>query len=556
MWKPPASLNTLHQASESAQKPTTPASFVEKQVALHDAALKQDKKITSLENTAELHPNPIYGDQALFHKGIESIIDIAIYMIDTQGVVRTWSPSAARIKGYAKEEILGQHYSKFYLKDQIESGFLEFEMCEAREKGHYEDKGWRIRRDGTRFWADEIITPIYGDNHEHLGYCKTTRDLSSLRLVEEKLTAENQDLTVHLQKQVLELETANQQLAQEAQERQRIQTNLHNSEERYRKLIEVTQHIVWTVEPTGCFTTPQPSWERFTGQTWEQYHDFGWTNAIHPEDRAALLQAWHHAVETSRPYHSTPRLWYKEGYYRHVIANAAPLYNQAGHVYDMISSERLLLKEASLHRKNVLIVEDNAVNQRILKRILDKIGHNSYSVNNGKEAVTIIEEGKHHFDMILMDIEMPILNGLEATELIRQHERVNHSLNPIPIIGLSAHANVEDKSNALAKGMNDYFCKPIKAEEVAVKIAYWTSASVQSNACLYSSGGSSSIPLMLSVREKPPSSPLLSTLFSPIKAKNTEETPETALLLKKQKADSSNNETTKEEDIRKGFMPS
>jgi PAS domain S-box-containing protein len=132
------------------------------------------------------------------------------------------------------------------------------------------------------------------------------------------------------------LQAINQRLEHECQERQRMQTTLQISEERFRKLIEVTQSIVWSVDATGRFITPQPSWEQFTGQTWEQYRDFGRMNAVHPEDREALREAWSRAVQTSTPYQANYRLWFREGYYRHVIANAAPLHNQEGQVYEWI----------------------------------------------------------------------------------------------------------------------------------------------------------------------------------------------------------------------------
>jgi PAS domain S-box-containing protein len=304
----------------------SPAS-TEQSAVLQEAAHKQVMTEAKLEIIAAAKPNPVWGDQTLFHKGIESILDIAIYMIDTQGIVRTWSPSAAKIKGFSKEEILGQHYSKFYLDEEVKGGFLEKEMQIAREIGHFENQGWRQRSDGTKFWADEIITPIYDNSDKKclLGYCKTTRDLSSLKHTEEMLVSRNETLETHLQQQVAELTAMN--------------TRLQQSEERYRKLLQVSQSVIWSVDPIGRMLSLQTSWEQFTGQSFPHYREYGWLSVIHPQDRDRLWQTWQHAARTVTPYQGCYRIWsHAAGHYRYVMANAAPLVNQLNQVYEWIGS--------------------------------------------------------------------------------------------------------------------------------------------------------------------------------------------------------------------------
>ena len=112
---------------------------------------------------------------------VENIVDYAIFTLDTQGHVTSWNAGAERIKKYRPEEIIGQHFSIFYPPEDIAAGKLERELAVARETGRFEDEGWRLRRDGSRFWANVIITALR-DTHGVLhGFVKTTRDLTERR---------------------------------------------------------------------------------------------------------------------------------------------------------------------------------------------------------------------------------------------------------------------------------------------------------------------------------------------------------------------------------------
>ena len=118
---------------------------------------------------------------------IEGITDYAIYMLDPNGLVTSWNPGAERFKGYNEAEILGQHFSKFYTEEDKAIGLPETALRVARESGHFEREGWRVRKDGTRFWAHVIIDPIRDPNGNLIGYAKITRDLSERRRAEEQL---------------------------------------------------------------------------------------------------------------------------------------------------------------------------------------------------------------------------------------------------------------------------------------------------------------------------------------------------------------------------------
>jgi formate hydrogenlyase transcriptional activator len=121
---------------------------------------------------------------------VEGASDYAIFMLDPEGRVATWNSGAERIKGYRAEEILGQHFSRFYPREDIERGKPEHELEVASAEGRYEDEGWRIRKDGSRFWANVIITALRGRDGQLKGFSKVTRDFTDRKGAEESLVLE------------------------------------------------------------------------------------------------------------------------------------------------------------------------------------------------------------------------------------------------------------------------------------------------------------------------------------------------------------------------------
>src|SRR5438309_1985693 len=113
---------------------------------------------------------------------VEGIVDYAIYMLDPQGIITNWNAGAKRIKGYnAREVILGQHFSRFYSKADQEAGRPARALKLALENGRYEEDGWRIRKDGSFFWASVVIDPIRNEAGQLIGFAKITRDISERR---------------------------------------------------------------------------------------------------------------------------------------------------------------------------------------------------------------------------------------------------------------------------------------------------------------------------------------------------------------------------------------
>lgn len=129
----------------------------------------------------------IAGDDELLHLFVDSVKDYAIFQLGPAGLVRTWNSGAERIKGYTADQITGQHYSCFYTDEDKADGKPERLLQLAAREGRAEDQGWRVRKDGTRFWADVVITALRDDSNNLLGFAKITRDATERKQHEDAL---------------------------------------------------------------------------------------------------------------------------------------------------------------------------------------------------------------------------------------------------------------------------------------------------------------------------------------------------------------------------------
>lgn len=130
---------------------------------------------------------------------VDAIADYAVYMLDTHGVVSSWNTGARRFKGYEAEEILGQHFSVFYTDEDKAAGIPRHALEQAETTGKFEAEGWRVRKNGTRFWAYVVIDPIRDDRGDLVGFAKITRDLTERKEAERKLE-EAREALFHAQK--------------------------------------------------------------------------------------------------------------------------------------------------------------------------------------------------------------------------------------------------------------------------------------------------------------------------------------------------------------------
>jgi PAS domain S-box-containing protein len=120
---------------------------------------------------------------------VESVRDYAIFMLDSEGRIATWNAGAEHIKGYRADEVIGKHFSIFYPPEDLAAGRPERELRIASAEGRYEEEGWRVRKSGEHFWANVVITAVYGPARELRGFAKVTRDLTERRRIEEEARA-------------------------------------------------------------------------------------------------------------------------------------------------------------------------------------------------------------------------------------------------------------------------------------------------------------------------------------------------------------------------------
>ncbi|WP_027549312.1 PAS domain-containing sensor histidine kinase [Bradyrhizobium sp. WSM2254] len=128
----------------------------------------------------------VFESERSFRLLVEGVADYALYMLDPKGIITSWNIGGERIKGYSADEIVGQHFSRFYTETDRANGKPARALGIARDKGRYEEEGWRVRKDGTFFWASVVIDPIY-EGRELIGFAKITRDITERRNTQLKL---------------------------------------------------------------------------------------------------------------------------------------------------------------------------------------------------------------------------------------------------------------------------------------------------------------------------------------------------------------------------------
>ena len=218
---------------------------------------------------------------------VAGISDYAIYMLDPQGYVTSWNAGAQRFKGYVEHEILQQHFSRFYTPEDRATGLPAQALKQALEQGKFEAEGWRVRKDGSRFWAHVVIDPIYDEHGTLLGYAKITRDVTERRKAEEAL---------------------------------------RESEQRFRLLVQgVTDYAIYMLSPEGVVTNWNVGAERIKGYSYNEIVGQHFSRFYTDEDRLAgvPVRALGMAAEAGR-YESEGWRVRKDGtrFWAHVVVDA------------------------------------------------------------------------------------------------------------------------------------------------------------------------------------------------------------------------------------------
>jgi PAS domain S-box-containing protein len=168
-----------------------------------------------------------------FQLFVEAVRDYAIFMLDPEGHVATWNRGAERIKGYKASEIIGSHFSRFYPEEDLRAGKPQWELKVAAKEGRFEDEGWRVRKDGSRFWANVIITAVHDETGKLIGFGKVTRDSTERMQAQKALQreiAEKEQAEMRLRESEKSLRDLSLHLLRtQDEERRRIGRDLHDS---------------------------------------------------------------------------------------------------------------------------------------------------------------------------------------------------------------------------------------------------------------------------------------------------------------------------------------
>ncbi|WP_454884947.1 PAS domain S-box protein [Sphingomonas oryzagri] len=195
-----------------------------------------------------------------FERLVQSVTDYAIYMLDSQGYVTSWNAGARRFKGYEAEEIIGEHFSRFYTPEERTAEIPRIALETAKREGRFETEGWRVRKDGSQFWASVVIDPIRDSAGELVGFAKVTRDLTDRKAAEEEL---------------------------------------RRSEERFRLLVQsVTDYAIYMLDPEGHVSSWNAGAERFKGYAADEIIGEHFSRFYSEEDRQAGIPL--KALETAR----------------------------------------------------------------------------------------------------------------------------------------------------------------------------------------------------------------------------------------------------------------
>jgi osomolarity two-component system sensor histidine kinase TcsA len=503
---------------------------------------------------------------------VDTVKDYAIFMLDTSGCVATWNSGAAMIKGYSSDEIIGRHFSTFYGEDDriVDKPGKELEVC--LKEGKVEDEGWRYRKDGSRFWANVMITPIYTAGR-HVGFVKVTRDLTERKAAESRLIAAFEESSKlksdFLANMSHEIRTPMHGMLMSIQ--MLAGTGLDEKQKEYINIIEDTGSVLlqiindvldysklssgtFTITPgvvdvkevvgavsRNCQSSLKPGVDlrvnysdqfpkhlkgdplryrqiiqnlisnavKFTDEgsvdvsvkvtedpqdssTYEITTMVIDTGIGVPEDAtSSLFTPFTRFADVSRKRYQGTGLGLSICKSLAELMDGsvgfAPNPDSHGSVFwltvkmgtvDSTRSDQRLSEtrgpdpnaqiQELAPRKQLLLVEDNMMNQTIMLKMLNMIGFEKVDTAcNGAEAVRKVKQKPLSYNAILMDINMPVMDGVDATITIRGMSR------DVPIIAMTGNALKGDSDLYLASGMNDYIAKPVHRQHLVSVLLKW-----------------------------------------------------------------------------------
>jgi PAS domain S-box-containing protein len=262
---------------------------------------------------------------------VQQVNDYAILMLDPEGRVASWNEGALKIKGYTADEILGRSFEAFYPADVVASGFPRHELEVAARDGRFEDEGWRVRKDGSLFWANVVLTAIRDASGSLVGYAKVTRDLTLRRDAEQRgreLAAEKAAHAAAAKKNA-ELEDLNHRLEQALVDAERARAaaedasrQLRERETEFRTLANAIPQLAWMADCDARRYWFNERWYEYTGLRPDQCLGLAWQVALHPDHRARVLEGQQVAFKAGREWEDTVLVRGADGEYRWFLTRA------------------------------------------------------------------------------------------------------------------------------------------------------------------------------------------------------------------------------------------
>lgn len=515
---------------------------------------------------------------------VHAVKDYAIFLLDTRGNVMTWNTGAELNKGYKRDEIIGKHFSVFYGEEDIKNRKPDKALEKCLREGRVEDEGWRYRRDGSRFWANVVITALYR-NDVHVGFGKVTRNLTERRENELRLIAAYEessklknDFLANVSHEIrtpmhgmlsacsllldTQLTEEQRETANIIEESGNVLLQVINDILDYSKLAagkfsiqngmvdvasvinSVVRNVQTTLQPgvslSVCLESRLPRMaggdpiryrqivENIVGNAAKSTENGSIvvevllsgaddntytimtkvTDTGHGVSKDAAEKLFEPFTQLDTPYQKRRQgtglglsiakslvvlMGGEIGYHPNIEREGSVFWfsvqlkrlnmqhndakigrdseNKVPKTLkiqeDDASSQLNQLKQLA-PTKRILAAEDNIINQKVLVGMLHAFGFIDITVaSNGSLAVQALLGATQPFDLVFMDISMPVMNGYEATV------RIRGSGSRVPIIAMTAYALKGDMEHCLEKGVDDYIAKPVNRQLLMQKLLKW-----------------------------------------------------------------------------------
>lgn len=228
-----------------------------------------------------------------FRLMVESVEDYAMFMVDLRGRITSWNRGAERLTGYMEAEAIGKPFSMLYPSEDLNSEHALYELAMAHKNGRYEEEGLRVRKDGSRYYAQIQVWPMENKSGEIIGFVKITRDITARRHAEQAIK---------------------------------------ESEAKFRTITDAMPQMVWSTLRNGDHDYFNEQWYRFTGVEEGSTDGQNWEKILHPEDRARARYVWQRSLDTGQTYEIQYRLRHFSGNYRWTLGRALPVRDESGEI--------------------------------------------------------------------------------------------------------------------------------------------------------------------------------------------------------------------------------